>query len=122
MPSEEEAVSDEGDDVSDGPDEVIPSDDDALREGLERALAIVAVPALTDKDEEEIPLKWAWTHATRNTIHLHQASIGRTGDKLICHRAGLGKTYRQLDRPPADGGQRCCTCFRVWEKEKIAEK
>ena len=117
----EEYISDEGDDVSDGPDLLVTSDDDALREGLERALAVVAVPALVHENCKEVPLKWVWAHITRNTLHLHQKSIGRTEDKLICHRSGLNKTYRKLDAVQAGGAQRCCTCFRVWDKEKVAE-
>ena len=114
----EGAVSDSTDsNVSDGPDMELSSDDDALREGLMNALDYVAVPVKKDV-EEKVPDGWLWIHATRRTIHVHEKAMGRHGDKLICHRSGLKTTYQKIDELPADGSQRCVTCFRVWQKHK----
>ena len=82
-----------------------------------RALELVVV-AEEKIVEDKVPEGWLWIHVSRRTIHVHEKALGRQGDKLICHRAGLRTTYQQIDDLPIDGSQRCVTCFRVWQKHK----
>ena len=81
------------------------------------ALKYVAV-AEEEEAVEELPSGWLWIHKSRRTIHVHERAMGRQGEKLICHRSGLKTTYEKLDQLPTGGGQRCVTCFRVWQKHK----
>ena len=104
-PGDDHELKDEDD------DELVFADlgDVDLAAECEDAVNLVVEPPETG-DKPGIPKGGIWKHASRGTLHLHGALLGRSEDRLICCRA-ITKVYEKLEAWPDEASGKCKMCF-----------